>query len=62
MLALLPKFEGQKPTMANIDKLTMKAIESYIKYEKVNTDAQNTAIDHNLIQKRKDSLPSSLQY
>lgn len=62
MVAILPQFEGQKATMGNIDKLTMKAIDLYIKYDKVNTSTQNIAIDRNLEIKRSESLPSSLQY
>lgn len=62
MIAFLPQYEGQKPLMKNIDKLTMRAIESYIKHEKVNTDAQNAAIDANIEMKKMESMPSSLRY
>lgn len=62
MLAMLPQFSSEKATMKNIDKLTMKATLSYIKFDKVNTINQNTAIDVAYAIKQKESRPSSLQY
>jgi len=61
MVAMLPQFANEKATKSNIDKLAMKAITSYIKYDKVSTSAQSAAIEANLEQKRNQSLPSSLQ-
>ena len=62
MVAMLPQFEGEKPTKANISKLAMKAINSYIKYDKVSTAAQSDAIQVAMEIKRNQSLPSSIQY
>lgn len=61
MVAMLPQFEDVKPTMANIDKLTMKATLNYIKYEHTHNTNQANVIDATLEQKRKESLQSSLQ-
>jgi len=62
MVAMLPQFESEKPTMSNIDKLTSKATLSYIKNGLKFTQEQANRIDEVLEQKRKDSLPSNLQY
>jgi len=61
MLAMLPQFENDKPTMSNIDKLTSKATLSYIKYNLTHTSAQITAVDASIEAKRMDSLQSSLR-
>lgn len=62
MIAMLPQFADQKPTMANIDKLTAKATQNYIKYYKTSTVEQSNAIMVNYEAKQQQSLPSNLQY
>jgi hypothetical protein len=62
IVAMLPQFENEKPTKANIDKLTMKAITSYIKYGHKFTAEQANAVDAAYQLKQKESRPSSLQY
>lgn len=62
MVAMLPQFASEKATKSNIDKLTMKATLSYIKYGIQFTAQQSDAIESRLEIKRNQSLPSSLQY
>jgi hypothetical protein len=62
MVAMLPQFVSDKPTKANIDKLTMKAITNYIKYNHTYTAEQANAVDAAYQLKQKESRPSSLQY
>lgn len=61
MIVMLPQFEKEKATMANIDKLTMKAILSYIKYDLEFTQKQDEMVMANIERKRTESLPSNLQ-
>ena len=61
IVAIMGTDNLEKPTMANIDKLTMKAINYYIKFDKVNTEYQNIAIDNALMIKKSESLQSSLR-
>lgn len=62
MVAMLPQFELEKPTMKNIDALTNKATLSYIKYGIQFTQSQSEMIDANIEVKRSESRQSSLQY
>ena len=62
MVAMLPQFAECKPTMANVDKLTRKAIESYLKYNHRHTEEQANAVDASIEAKRRQSMPSSLQF
>lgn len=62
MVAMLPQFSNDKATMANIDKLTMKAITNYVKYSLKFTEAQAKVIDAEYSRKQRECLPSSLQY
>lgn len=62
MVAMLPQFADDKATMANIDKLTMKATLSYIKYDKVSTKEQSDLLNIRIEENKKSSMPSSLQY
>ena len=61
MVAMLPQFESEKATMANIDKLTMKATLSYIKTGRTYTAEQANAVDAAYQAKQRESRPSSLQ-
>jgi hypothetical protein len=61
MVAMLPQFESEKATMANIDKLTMKATLSYIKIGRTYTAEQANAVDAAYQAKQRESRPSSLQ-
>lgn len=61
MVAMLPQFESEKATMANIDKLTMKATLSYIKTGRTYTSEQASAVDAAYQAKQRESRPSSLQ-
>lgn len=61
IVAIMGTDNLEKPTMANIDKLTMNAINYYIKFNKVNTQYQNIAIDNALTIKKSESLQSSLR-
>jgi hypothetical protein len=62
MVAMLPQFENEKPTKANIDKLTAKAIASYIKHNHTFTPEQATAVRAAYELSQKESRPSNLQY
>lgn len=62
MVAMLPQFSEDKPLAKNIDKLTIKATLSYIKYGMVSTNAQNEAFVIRREEKIKSELQSSLQY
>lgn len=62
MIAMLPQFENEKPTVKNVDKLTMKATLSYIKNDISFTKEQGEAIDINIERRRNESLQSSLQH
>ena len=62
MIAMLPQFENEKSTMANIDKLTMKATLSYIKSGIKFTETQKQVIADNYEAKQRESRPSSCQY
>ncbi len=62
MLAMLPQFEQDKPTMSNIDKLAMKATLLYIKHDIVFTNSQDSFIDNRIAENKRKSLPSNLQY
>lgn len=61
MVTMLPQFESEKATMANIDKLTMKATLSYIKTGRTYTAEQANAVDAAYQAKQRESRPSSLQ-
>ena len=61
MIAMLPQFENERATMANIDKLTMKATLSYIKTGRTYTEEQANAVDAAYQAKQRESRPSSLQ-
>lgn len=61
MVAMLPQFESEKATMANIDKLTMKATLSYIKTGRTYTAEQANAVDAAYQAKQRESRPSNLQ-
>lgn len=61
MVNMLPQFSDEKPLMKNIDKLTFKAIESYIKHDIQFTRLQKDTIETNMETRRKESLPSNLQ-
>ncbi|QIY92227.1 hypothetical protein [Chryseobacterium gallinarum] len=61
MVNMLPQFSDEKPLMKNIDKLTFKAIESYIKHDIQFTRLQKDTIETNMETKRKESFPSNLQ-
>ena len=60
MIAMLPQFENEKATMANIDKLTMKAITNYLKYSHSYTQEQAEAVDAAYAAKQRESRQSSL--
>ena len=60
MIAMLPQFENEKATMANIDKLTMKATLSYIKTGRTYTAEQAEAVDAAYQAKQRESRQSSL--
>ena len=60
MIAMLPQFENEKATMANIDKLTMKAITNYLKYSHSYTQEQSEAVDAAYAAKQRESRQSSL--
>lgn len=62
MVAILPQFYAEKPTKANIDKITMKAITAYIKYGIKFTENQANVISDNYARKQKECMPSSLQF
>jgi hypothetical protein len=62
MIAMLPQFDNEKATMANIDKLTIKATLSYIKNDKVSTSNQKNDFEIRREIKLKSELQSSLQY
>ena len=61
MVTMLPQFESEKATMANIDKLTMKATLSYIKTGRTYTAEQANAVYATYQAKQRESRPSSLQ-
>ena len=61
MVAMLPQFESEKATMANIDKLTMKATLSYIKTGRTYTAEQAITVDAAYQAKQKESIQSSLR-
>jgi hypothetical protein len=61
MVAMLPQFATDKPTKSNIDKLTNKAITSYIKYNHNFTTEQANEVDAAYRLKQLDSRPSSLR-
>lgn len=60
MIAMLPQFENEKATMANIDKLTMKATLSYIKSGMKFTEIQKEVVAENYEAKQRESRQSSL--
>mgnify|MGYP002335986456 CR=1 FL=1 len=53
MLAMLPQFANEKATMANIDKLTIKATTSWIKYN-YNPSATMTSSEVNAFDKKRE--------
>lgn len=61
MVAMLPQFENEKATKANIDKLTMKAITNYLKYSHNYTSEQADTVEEAYKLKQQESRPSSLQ-
>ena len=65
MIKLLnnPLYADLKSTMANIDKITAKAYESYIKhdYNPLSTQAAREFWEDKIAADRKSSMPSSLQ-
>ena len=60
MIAMLPLFANEKATMANIDKLTMKATLSYIKTGRTFTSEQSEAVAEAYEAKQRESRQSSL--
>jgi glucokinase len=61
MVAMLPQFADDKATMSNIDKLTMKAISSYLKYDHVFNPNQLEAVSLAIEIKKNESMQSSLR-
>lgn len=61
MVAMLPLFINDKATKANIDKLTTKALISYLKHDIKFTTKQGLLIDARIAENKTMCLPSNLQ-